>query len=50
MIEKTVSKYATNSVASKKKHIFARLFDYFSTMVVSTIIFAVALPILSNAS
>ena len=51
---KEVSKYKNNSLASKKKHIFARLLDYFSMFVISyltfTILYAVAgsLPIIST--
>lgn len=51
---KEVSKYKNNSLASKKKHIFARLLDYFSIFVISyltfTILYAVAgsLPVINN--
>lgn len=51
-----VSRYKNNSVASKKKHIYSRLLDYFSTFVVSyllfTIVYAVGvrLPPYSKAS
>ena len=45
---KTASRYAPNSIASSKKHIFARLLDYFLTFMVSLTLFAIALPISVN--
>lgn len=36
---KEVSKYKNNSVASKKKHIFSRLLDYFLNFVISYMVF-----------
>lgn len=47
---KEVSKYKGNSLASKKKHIFSRLFDYFSTFVVSYLLFTVAYGAFSYSS
>lgn len=40
-----VSKYKVNSVASKKKHIYSRLLDYFSVFVISYIVFVVVYAI-----
>ena len=51
---KEVSRYKNNSLASKKKHIFSRLLDYFSVFVISyltfTVLYAVAgsLPVISG--
>ena len=38
-MEKVVSKYKNNSIASAKKHVFSRLFDYFLTFILSYFIF-----------
>ena len=45
MREQLVSRYKFNSVASKKKHIFARLLDYFSTFVLSYLLFTISFSI-----
>ena len=56
MAERLVSKYKFNSVASKKKHIFSRLLDYFSLFVVTYIVFMISftisgnLPVMKNIS
>ena len=42
--EKVVSRYAPNAVSGKKKHIYSRLLDYFLTLVLSYIVFIIALP------
>ena len=47
-MEKTVSKYVNNALASKKKHIYARLLDYFLTFVVAYLVFTIVLPISTN--
>lgn len=48
MTERIASKYAANSIASAKKHIFARLIDYFLTFICSLALFAVILPVSMN--
>lgn len=45
MSEQLVSRYKFNSMASKKKHIFARLLDYFSTFVLSYLLFTISFSI-----
>lgn len=56
MSERLISKYKFNSIASKKKHIFSRLLDYFSLFVVTFIIFMISftisgyLPVMKNIS
>ena len=54
MKERIVSRYKNNSVASKKKHIFSRLLDYFSLFVATYLLFTVFyaigshLPVVDN--
>ena len=48
MKERLVSKYKNNAIASKKKHIFARLLDYFSLFVVTYLLFTVFYAIGNN--
>ena len=54
--ERIISKYKDNLLASKKKHIFSRLLDYFSLFVVTYLLFTVfysvasRLPVLTNSS
>ena len=45
MSEQLVSRYKFNSMASKKKHIFARLLDYFSTFILSYLLFTISFSI-----
>ena len=47
-MEQTVSKYVNNALASKKKHVYARLLDYFLTFVVAYLVFTIVLPISTN--
>ena len=49
-MEQTVSKYVNNALASKKKHVYARLLDYFLTFVVAYLVFTIVLPISMNFS
>ena len=49
-MEKTVSKYVNNALASKKKHVYVRLLDYFLTFVVTYLVFTLVLPVSSNFS
>ena len=54
MKERIVSRYKNNIIASKKKHIFSRLLDYFSLFVVTYLLFTVfyaigsRLPVVDN--
>ena len=48
MAERLASKYKNNIIASKKKHIFSRLLDYFSLFVVTYLLFSVLYPLGSN--
>ena len=56
MNDRLVSKYKNNQIASKKKHIFSRLLDYFSLFVVTYLLFTVfysianRLPVLEGPS
>ena len=56
MKERIVSRYKNNIIASKKKHIFSRLLDYFSLFVVTYLLFTVfyavggRLPIVDNTA
>ena len=45
MREKVASKYRVNALAGKKKHIYSRLLDYFTTFVVSFLMFTVVYAI-----
>ena len=45
MKEKVASKYRVNALAGKKKHIYSRLLDYFTTFVVSYLMFTVVYAI-----
>ena len=47
-MERLVSRYKNNSLASKKKHIFSRLLDYFSAFVLGFIVFVIANAICLN--
>ena len=47
-MERTVSKYKNNSLASKKKHIYSRLLDYFSAFVLGFIVFVIANAVCLN--
>lgn len=47
---KIASRYAPNSVASAKKHIYSRLLDYFLTFISTLALFAVFMPISMNTS
>ena len=47
-MERIVSRYKNNALASKKKHIYSRLLDYFSTFVLGFIVFVIANAILLN--
>lgn len=47
-MERTVSKYVNNAIASKKKHVYTRLLDYFLTFVVCYLVFTITLPIATN--
>lgn len=47
---KTASRYAPNSIASAKKHIYSRLIDYFLTFIVTIALFAIMMPISMNTS
>ena len=55
-MERLVSKYKNNVIASKKKHIFSRLLDYFSLFVVTYLLFTVfyslgvRTPVMTNSS
>ena len=56
MAIRLISKYKNNLIASKKKHIFSRLLDYFSLFVVTYLLFTVfyavggRLPVLDNTA
>lgn len=56
MKERIVSRYKNNIIASKKKHIFSRLLDYFSLFVVTYLLFTVfyaiggRLPVVDNTA
>ena len=45
MKEKVASKYRVNALAGKKKHIYSRLLDYFTTFVVSFLMFTIVYAI-----
>lgn len=47
---KTASRYAPNSIASAKKHIYSRLIDYFLTFISTIALFAIMMPISMNTS
>lgn len=47
---KTASRYAPNSIASAKKHIYSRLIDYFLTFIITITLFAIMMPISMNTS
>ena len=47
---KTASRYAPNSIASAKKHIYSRLIDYFLTFIITVTLFAIMMPISMNTS
>ena len=47
-MERVVSKYKNNSLASKKKHIYSRLLDYFSAFVLGFIVFVIANAVCLN--
>ena len=47
---KIASRYAPNSIASPKKHIYSRLIDYFLTFICSLTLFAIMMPISMNLS
>ena len=47
---KTASRYAPNSIASAKKHIYSRLIDYFLTFIITIALFAIMMPISMNTS
>ena len=56
MKERIVSRYKNNIIATKKKHIFSRLLDYFSLFVVTYLLFTVFyaigshLPVVDNTA
>lgn len=45
---KTVSRYAPNSIANPKKHIYSRLIDYFLAFISTLALFAIMMPISMN--
>ena len=47
---KIASRYAPNSIASAKKHIYSRLLDYFLTFISTLALFAIFMPISMNTS
>ena len=47
---KTASRYAPNSIASAKKHIYSRLIDYFLTFISTMVLFAILMPVSMNLS
>lgn len=47
-MEKVVSRYKNNSIASAKKHVFARLFDYFLTFIFSYFIFILSYSLVTR--